>query len=103
MRGDRLAVTESGWAPEPSLPLSLGCRLSRYPTRTAPAVPGHVDTCLRQLPTVTGLPRAARAPLPHTGLDDVSGHVWPSAGSSQAGSQGAVGAEIVGGRGRWRR
>ena len=43
MRGDRLAVTESGWAPEPSLPLSLGCHVIQrerpqpFPAMSIPA------------------------------------------------------------------
>jgi hypothetical protein len=67
MRGDRLAVTESG-IPTRAISPALS-RLSRYPTRTTPAVPDHVDTPLRQLPTARSVPRAAGAPLPRTGLD----------------------------------
>ena len=38
---------------------------------------------------------------PRSRLDHVSGHVWPSNGSSQAGCDGMASAELIGGRGRW--
>jgi hypothetical protein len=40
MRGARLALTESGWVATAASPILD--RLSRYPTRTASAVPGHI-------------------------------------------------------------
>src|SRR5215211_4668005 len=101
MKGPRHAVRRRRVAVGTTPPAP--CQLSRYPTRTAPAVPGQVDTRLQQLWTAPSLPRAAGAPLPCTGLDHVSGHVWPIAGSLQVAPQGPVAAEIAGGRGRWPR
>jgi hypothetical protein len=45
MRDARLAVTVVGVAVAAGAPARS--RLSRYPTRTAPAGPGHVHTCLQ--------------------------------------------------------
>jgi hypothetical protein len=40
MRVTRLAPTESGWVATAASPIPA--QLSRYPTRTASAVPGHI-------------------------------------------------------------
>jgi hypothetical protein len=93
MTGARLAVTMVGVAIGAGAPTRS--RLSRYPTRTTPAVPGHVHTRLRQLPAATNLPWAAGEPLPRLGMDAVGGRADPCAGQ-------AAGHE-VGGQGRWRR
>jgi hypothetical protein len=101
MRGAQLTVTKAGGAAgAASATLHL---LSRYPTRTAPTVPGHVHTRLRLLSAATSRPGAAGELLPRTGLDQMTGPVWPRVGSPQAASQGVIAAEVVGGPGRWRR
>jgi hypothetical protein len=95
MSGPRLAATEPGEAAMVRSPKIFW--LSRYPTRTAPAVPGHVDTRLRPFPAATSSAWPTGEVPPASGLDPVRGHVWPSTGSSQAGSRGVVAAETVGG------
>ena len=77
MKGARLAATMVGVAAGAGAPLRS--RLSRYPTRTAPAVPGHAHTRLRQLPAATSLPRAAGKPLSRSGGDAVGGRAVPCA------------------------
>jgi hypothetical protein len=101
MRGTRLPGTEFGGAAMTTSPTHSW--LSRYPPRTAPAVPGHVHTRLRPPPAATGPPWPTDEVLARAGLVHVRGHGWPSTGSSQAGSQGVVAAELVGGRRGWRR
>ena len=92
MRGARLAVAESSGATTAAPPRS---GLSRYPTRTAPAVPGHAHTRLRPSPAARSLPGATGEPLARIGVDAVGGRAGPC-------TQGAAGQD-VGGRGRWRR
>ena len=77
MKGARLAVTESGEAARAASPTRY--RLSRYPTRTAPAVPGHVHTRLRPSPAATSPPSPADALGPRTGPGHLSGCSWPRA------------------------
>jgi hypothetical protein len=91
--GARLAVTMVGVAVGAGAPTRS--RLSRYPTRTAPAVSGRVLICLRQLPAATSLPGAMGEPLSRVGVDAVGGCAGPCAGR--------VAVQDVGGRGRWRR
>jgi hypothetical protein len=94
MSGSRLAATELGeaaMAPSPTI-----FRLSRYPTRTAPAIPRHVHTRLRPSPAATGPPWPTGEVPPASGLDHVRGHLWAGTGSSQAGSRGVAAAETVG-------
>jgi hypothetical protein len=100
MKDARLAVAESGEAAT-AAPSQSG--LSRYPTRTAPAVPGHVHTRLRPSPAATSPPWPTGEAPPTSGLDHMRGHVRWSTGNSQAESHGELAAEIVGGRGRWLR
>ena len=100
MRGARLPVAASGGA---ATAAPARDELSRYPTRTAPAAPGHVHTHLRPSPAATSPPWPSGKVQPASGLGDVRGDGWPSTGSSPAGSHGMVAAEIIGGRGRWRR
>jgi hypothetical protein len=52
MRGPRLAVTAPGGAARALSPALS--RLSRYPTRTAPAVPGQTDSRPRSLTGASG-------------------------------------------------
>jgi hypothetical protein len=92
MKGAPLSVAESGGAATAARPRD---GLSRYPTRTAPAVPGHVHTRLRPSLAASRLPWPTGEGLPASGLDYVKDQVWPSTGSSQAGSQGVVPAELV--------
>jgi hypothetical protein len=92
MNDTRLAVVKSSGATTAAPPRS---GLSRYPTRTAPAVPGHAHTRLRQLPAATSLPGAMGEPLARIGVDAMGGRASPS-------PQGAAGQD-VGGRERWRR
>ena len=93
MRGARLAMTESGGAARAASPTPS--RLSRYPTRTAPAAPDHIHTRLRQLPVTTSLPWAAGEPLPRNRVDAVGGRASPHAGQAAG--------QDVGGQRRWRR
>jgi hypothetical protein len=60
MRDARLTITDPGRVATTAP--SATCRLSRYPTRTAPAVPRHVGS-RRRRPTAAGSPpsRAAGA------------------------------------------
>jgi hypothetical protein len=80
MRGARLAVTEAGGAARANSPTPS--RLSRYPTRTAPAVPGYVSTRLQLPPAATSPPVAADELGRRTGPGHLSGYAWPRAGSS---------------------
>jgi len=89
MRAARFAVTANGTA------LTSQFRLSRYPTRTAPAVPGHVHTRLWQPAAATTLPWAAGEPLPRTGVAAVGGRAGPHAERAAR--------HDVSGQGRWRR
>jgi hypothetical protein len=57
MKGIRLAVSESGVAAGAASPALR--RLSRYPTRTAPAVPGHVRSRHRRPPAASDPASAA--------------------------------------------
>jgi hypothetical protein len=99
MTRTRLAVAESGMAAKSAPPARYG--LSRYPTSTAPAVPGHVHTHLRPSPAVTSPPGELQ---PRTGVGHVSGHSPGHAlDAPQAQSQGAAATEIVGRRRRWPR
>jgi hypothetical protein len=91
MKDTRLAVAKSSGATTAAPPRS---GLSRYPTRTAPAVPGHAHTRVRQLPAATSLPGAMGEPLARIGVDAVGGRAGPCA-------ERAAGQD-VGGRGRWR-
>jgi replicative DNA helicase len=107
MRGARLAVTEAGvvnGAASPTL-----SRLSRYPTRTAPAVPGHLHTCLRPPAAATKPPCwRTRATLPSSApsqpvsepascLDAQRGQArWTPRGTA-CGIPGVAAARIVGG------
>jgi hypothetical protein len=91
--GARLAVTIVGVAVGAGA--STPSRLSRYPTRTATAVPGHVHSRLRRLPAATSLPWALGEPLAQIGVDGVGGRAGPWA-------KRVVGLD-VGGQGRWRR
>jgi hypothetical protein len=93
MKGARLAATMVGVAAGAGAPIQS--QPSRYPTTTAPAVPRHVHTRLRQLPAATSLPRAAGKPLSRIGVDAVGGRAGPCA-------KRAAGHD-VGGRRRWRR
>jgi hypothetical protein len=75
MKGTRLPVTESGVAARAASP-TLG-RVSRYPTRTAPAVPGHGYTHLWSSPATTSPPLPAGELRPPTGPGHLSGCAWP--------------------------
>ena len=89
MRAARFAATAIGTA------LTSQFRLSRYPTRTAPAVPGHVHTRLWQLAAATTLPWAAEEPLPGNGQEAVGGRAGQHAERPTG--------QDIGGRDRWRR
>jgi hypothetical protein len=107
MRGARLAVTEAGvvnGAASPTL-----SRLSRYPMRTAPAVPGLIHTRLRQPAAATKPPCwRTRATLPSSApsqpvsepascLDAQRGQArWTPRGTA-CGIPGVAAARIVGG------
>jgi hypothetical protein len=93
MTAAQLVLADAGPAATAAPPTRR--RLSRYPTRTAPAVPGHAHTRVRQLPAARTLPGAMGEPLARIGVDAVGGRAGPCA-------QGAAGQD-VGGRGRWRR
>jgi hypothetical protein len=92
MKGIRLAVVKSSGATTAAPPRS---GLSRYPTRTAPAVPGHAYTRVRQFPAARSLPGAMGEPLARIGVDAMGGRAGLCA-------ERAAGQD-VGGRGRWRR
>jgi hypothetical protein len=109
MRGPWLARTDSGgaaWAASPTV-----SRLSRYPTRTAPAAPGHLHTRARPPAAATNPPRwrarptlPAHAPWQTVGelkptirLDPQSGRVWLLTRGSACGNPDVAAARIVGG------
>jgi hypothetical protein len=92
MKGIRLAVVKSSGATTVA-PSRSG--LSRYPTRTAPADPGHAYTRVRQLSAVRSLPGAMDELLARIGVDAVGDRAGPC-------PEGAAG-QVVGGRGQWRR
>jgi hypothetical protein len=109
MRDARLARTDSGVAARAASPeLS---RLSRYPTRTAPAASGHLHTrawppaaatnppCGRASPTLP-----SHAPWQMVGglkptilLEPQSGQAWFTSRGSACGNPSVVAARIVGG------
>jgi hypothetical protein len=93
MTGARLAVTVVGVAIGAGAPTQS--RLSRYPTRTAPAVLVHAHTRLQQLSAATSLLAAAGEPLPRIGVDAVGGRAGPCA-------ERAAGHDVDG-HGQWRR
>jgi hypothetical protein len=93
MTGARLAATMIGAATEAGAPTQS--RLSRYPTRTTPAVPGHDHTRLPPPPAATSPPWPTGEVPRACGLDHPRGHVRPSTGNSQAGSRGVAAAETV--------
>ena len=96
MRNPRLPVTASDGTAMAARPQD---GLSRYPTRTAPAVLGHAHTRLPSSAAATRPPWPTGEVSPVYGLDPVRGLGQPSTGSWQTESQGVVTAELAGGRG----
>jgi hypothetical protein len=62
MRDARLTMTEPGRVATTAP--SATCRLSRYPARTAPAVPRHVGSRARRPAAAGGLPLGAAGAVP---------------------------------------
>jgi hypothetical protein len=93
MKGAPLLMTVAGVAAQAVSPTRFP--LSRYSTRTAPAVPGRLLTHLPQVSAATSLLWAVGEPLPGHGQEAVGG----CAGSHAERPTG----QDIGGRDRWHR